>query len=56
MQYSNMVPGKFLARPNRHGDQAAFAYRNMGICLAVMVIIALIERALAVSAEWEYEE
>ena len=40
----------------RHGDQAAFAYRNMGICLAVMVIIALIERALAVSAEWEYEE
>ena len=40
----------------RHGDQAAFAYRNMGICLAVMVIIALIERALAVSAEWENEE
>ena len=39
----------------RHGDQAAFAYRNMGICLAVMVIIALVERTLAVSAEWENE-
>lgn len=37
----------------RHGDQAAFAYRNMGICLAVMVLIALIERAIAVSAEWK---
>jgi len=35
----------------RHGDQAAFAYRNMGICLAAMVLIALIERAFAVSAE-----
>ena len=40
----------------RHGDQAAFAYRNMGIYLAVMVLIALIERGLAVSAEWENEE
>ena len=37
----------------RHGDQAAFAYRNMGTCLAVMVLIALIERTLAVSAEWK---
>ena len=37
----------------RHGDQAAFAYRNMGICLAVMVLIALIERAIAFSAEWK---
>ena len=37
----------------RHGDQAAFAYRNMGLCLAAMVLIALIERALAVSAEWK---
>jgi len=40
----------------RHGDQAAFAYRNMGICLAVMVLIALIERAFAVSAEWKKAE
>ena len=39
----------------RHGDQAAFAYRNMGICLAVMVLIALVERAFAVSAEWKKE-
>ena len=37
----------------RHGDQAAFAYTNMGACLAVMVLIALIERSLAVSAEWK---
>ena len=35
----------------RHGDQAAFAYKNMGACLAVMVLMALIERAIAVSAE-----
>ena len=40
----------------RHGDQAAFAYRNMGICLAVMVLIALTERAFAVSAEWKKEK
>ena len=40
----------------RHGDLAAFAYKNMGACLAVMVVIALIERALAVSAEWKKEE
>ena len=40
----------------RHGDQAAFAYRNMGICLAAMVLIALVERALAVSAEWKKEK
>ena len=39
----------------RHGDLAAFAYKNMGACLAVMVVIALIERALAVSAEWKKE-
>lgn len=40
----------------RHGDLAAFAYKNMGACLAVMVVIALIERALAASAEWKKEE
>ena len=40
----------------RHGDLAAFAYRNMGACLAVMVLIALIERAIAVSAERKNEE
>ena len=40
----------------RHGDLAAFAYKNMGACLAVMVVIALIERTLAVSAEWKKEE
>lgn len=40
----------------RHGDQAAFAYTNMGACLAVMVLIALIERTLAVSAEWKKAE
>ena len=39
----------------RHGDLAAFAYKNMGACLAVMVVIALIERALAASAEWKKE-
>lgn len=39
----------------RHGDQAAFAYRNMAICLVVMVLIALAERAFAVSAEWKKE-
>lgn len=37
----------------RHGDQAAFAYTNMGAFLAVMVLIALVERTLAVSAEWK---
>ena len=40
----------------RHGDLAAFAYKNMGACLAVMVLIALIERAIAVSAERKNEE
>ena len=40
----------------RHGDQAAFAYKNMGACLAVMVLIALIERIIAVSAERKKEK
>lgn len=35
----------------RHGDQAAFAYKNMGACLAVMVLITLTIRTLAVTAE-----
>ena len=35
----------------RHGDQAAYAYKNMGACLAVMVLITLMIRTLAVTAE-----
>ena len=37
----------------RHGDQAAYAYTNMSICLAAMVLITLVIRAIAVSAEWK---
>lgn len=37
----------------RHGDQAAYAYRNMSACLAVIVVITLVIRSLAVSAEWK---
>ena len=37
----------------RHGDQAAFAYKNMGACLAGVVLITLVIRAIAVSAEWK---
>jgi uncharacterized membrane protein YhaH (DUF805 family) len=40
----------------RHGDQAAFAYRNMGICLAVIVLITLTIRTLAVTAERKQEK
>ena len=40
----------------RHGDQAAFAYTNMAICLAGIVLITLVIRAIAVSAEWKNEE
>ena len=40
----------------RHGDQAAFAYKNMGACLAGIVLISLVIRSLAVSAEWKKEE
>ena len=40
----------------RHGDQAAFAYRNMGICLVGIVLITLVIRAIAVSAEWKKEK
>jgi len=40
----------------RHGDQAAFAYRNMGMCLAGIVLITLVIRILAVSAEWKKEK
>lgn len=40
----------------RHGDQAAFAYKNMAACLAVMVLITLVIRAIAVSAEWKKEK
>ena len=40
----------------RHGDQAAFAYKNMGICLAGIVLVSLIIRAIAVSAEWKKEK
>lgn len=40
----------------RHGDQAAFAYRNMGMCLAGIVLITLVIRTLAVSAEWKKEK
>ena len=39
----------------RHGDEAAFAYRNMGLCLIGIVIITLVIRTLAVSAEWKKE-
>lgn len=37
----------------RHGDQAAYAYKNMAICLACIVLITLVIRAIAVSAEWK---
>ena len=37
----------------RHGDQAAFAYKNMGACLAGIVLVTLVIRTLAVSAEWK---
>lgn len=40
----------------RHGDQAAFAYRNMSVCLAGIVLITLVIRAIAVSAEWKKEK
>ena len=40
----------------RHGDEAAFAYKNMGACLAGIVLVALVIRALAVSAEWKKEK
>ena len=40
----------------RHGDQAAFAYTNMAACLAVIVVITLVIRAVAVSAEWKKEK
>ena len=40
----------------RHGDEAAFAYKNMGACLAGIVLITLVIRALAVSAEWKKEK
>lgn len=40
----------------RHGDQAEFAYTNMAICLAGIVLITLVIRAIAVSAEWKNEE
>lgn len=40
----------------RHGDQAAYAYTNMGACLAGIVLVALIIRAIAVSAEWKQEK
>ena len=40
----------------RHGDQAAFAYTNMAICLTGIVLITLVIRAIAVSAEWKNEE
>lgn len=40
----------------RHGDQAAFAYTNMAACLAGIVLITLVIRAIAVSAEWKNEE
>jgi hypothetical protein len=37
----------------RHGDQAAFAYKNMGACLIGIVLVTLVIRTLAVSAEWK---
>ena len=37
----------------RHGDQAAYAYTNMGSCLGGIVLITLVIRAIAVSAEWK---
>lgn len=40
----------------RHGDQAAYAYRNMGMCLAGIVLITLLMRMIAVAAEWKKEE
>ena len=40
----------------RHGDQAAFAYRNMSICLAGVVLITLVIRMIAVSAERKREQ
>ena len=40
----------------RHGDQAAFAYRNMGMCLAGIVLITLLIRMIAVTAEWKKEK
>lgn len=40
----------------RHGDQAAFAYTNMAACLAGIVLITVVIRALAVSAEWKNGE
>ena len=40
----------------RHGDQAAFAYKNMGACLAGIVLVSLVIRTIAVSAEWKKKE
>ena len=40
----------------RHGDQAAYAYKNMGACLAGIVLITLVIRTLAVTAEWKKEK
>ncbi len=40
----------------RHGDQAMFAYRNMGICLVGIVLISLLIRLLAVTAERKKEK
>ena len=40
----------------RHGDQAAFAYKNMGACLAGIVLVTMVIRTLAVNAEWKKEE
>ena len=40
----------------RHGDQATFAYRNMGICLVGIVLISLLIRLLAVTAERKQEK
>ena len=39
----------------RHGDQAAYAYTNMGACLAGIVLITLVIRIIAVSGERKTE-
>lgn len=40
----------------RHGDQARYAYTNMGSCLIGIVLITCVIRAIAVSAEWKKEK
>ncbi len=40
----------------RHGDQAAYAYTNMGMCLVGIVLVTLLIRAIAVWAERKKEK